>query len=281
MVSIAKERFALGSYQYFRYSLEYFLDVARELEISYVDLWGATPHLSLDILTPAGIERKAAEVRKRGLKVACITPEQVNYPSNLAAEEEEIRTYSIRLFQKAVDAAQILESPCMLATAGCACFNGSLEEGWKRSRDSLFQVASYAADRNITVLLETLTPASSNLLNTPQQQRRMMEEIGLPNIRPVLDLGQVAHMHQDLADFLSYGDRLGRVHLHDYGDAVHMALGDGHLPLEEILESLEKAGYTGLYSFECNDVRYRQDPAASDRQNMDWLRTHGILKENG
>ena len=44
-----------------------------------------------------------------------------------------------------------------------------------------------------------------------------------------------------------------------------------------ILDTLEKAGYRHLYSFECNDPRYRKDPAAADRQNVRWLEEQGII----
>ena len=38
-MGIRRERFALGSYHYMRYPLEYFLDTAVELEMSAVELW--------------------------------------------------------------------------------------------------------------------------------------------------------------------------------------------------------------------------------------------------
>ena len=56
-----------------------------------------------------------------------------------------------------------------------------------------------------------------------------------------------------------------------------MALGEGRAPLLYVLETLEKAGYRHLYSFECNDPWYRKDPAAADRQNVRWLEEQGII----
>ena len=279
MMKISKERFAVGSFQYFRYPLEYFLDIVQELGFTSIDLWGAAPHFCLDVMSAASVIRKAAEIRRRGLKVFCLTPEQVNYPLNLAAEDEEFREYSLRMVKRAVDAAEAaLECPNVLVTAGCGYFNGNHEEQWKRSRESLADLCEYARRRNIVLLLETLTPPSSNILNTPQQQRQMIEEIGTEQMIPVMDLGQMVSMSQSLEkDYLEEGCLPGHVHLHDVGDALHMALGDGRFPVAEILESLEKSGYKGMYTLECNDARYRKDPAASDRKNLAWLEATGIL----
>ena len=76
---------------------------------------------------------------------------------------------------------------------------------------------------------------------------------------------------------LALGPLLGHVHLHDSHPAIHMALGDGDLPLEDYLLRLEEWGYRGLYAFEFNDSRYRQDPARADGQSVAWLRERGFF----
>ena len=60
-----------------------------------------------------------------------------------------------------------------------------------------------------------------------------------------------------------------------------MALGDGDLPIARYLEQLETAGYSGLYSFEFNDTRYRAEPRQADRQSVRWLENHGLLATGG
>ena len=111
MVQIPKDRFALGSYQYLRYPFSYFLDTAVELEIRNVELWAAGPTFCLDTMDEGQLREKAAELRTRELSVCCITPEQCQYPVNLAAEDGRIREYSIRNFERAFRAAEMLECP--------------------------------------------------------------------------------------------------------------------------------------------------------------------------
>ena len=106
MLQISKERFALGSYQYLRYPFEYFLDTAVLLGMQNVELWAAGPSFCLDTMDEAQMKEKAAQIRSREISVCCITPEQCQYPVNLAAEDEKIREYSIRNFERAFYAAE-------------------------------------------------------------------------------------------------------------------------------------------------------------------------------
>ena len=201
-----------------------------------VELWAAAPHLCLDTITAQRLDQIARELRVRNLQVCCLTPEQCVYPVNLAAEEEELRQYSIRNFQRAVQVAQVLGCPKVLVTAGCGYFNRSVEAAWARSVDSLTQIAQFARLHGVYLVLETLTPLSSNL-----------------------------------------GAQLDHVHLHDSHPAIHMALGDGDLPLADYLTRLEEWGYQGMYALECNDPRYRQNPALADRRNIAWLEANKFL----
>lgn len=270
-VRIGRDRFALGSYQYLRYPLEYFLDTAVELGIPNIELWAAAPGFCLDTMDEGQLRQKASLIRERGLRVCCITPEQCQYPVNLAAEDGALRAYSIRNIERAIHAANRLECPKILVTAGCGYFNRPREEAWERSRDSLYQLAVTAQENGVLLLLETLTPLSSNILNTPEQQAQMIRTMPEGSIKPMLDIGQMAYMEQDLARYLEHGTDLAHVHLQDSHPAIHMALGDGDLPLLCYLEQIEASGYRGYYALELNDPRYRTDPREADRKSVNWL----------
>ena len=276
-MKIKRKRFALGSYHYLRYPLDYFLDTAVELGLSAVELWAAAPQLCLDTLVPAQLCTVSRQLHQRGLRVCCITPEQCTYPVNLAAEDLRLRQYSIRNFQRAIQTAQELECPMVLVTAGCGYFNRPVDEAWKRSADSLFQLARYGQERGVRLVLETLTPLSSNILNTPEQQREMISLLPEGSVCAMVDIGQMVYMGQNLARYLAHGSLLGHVHLHDSHPGIHIALGDGDLPLADYLDQLESSGYGGMYAFEFNDPRYRQDPRAADRQSLAWLEMQHIL----
>ena len=277
MVHIARERFALGSYQYLRYPMEYFLDTAVMLGIPNVELWAAAPSFCLDTMDEGQLLKKAAQNRSRGLSVCCITPEQCQYPANLAAEDEARREYSIRNTEKAIRAAEILNCPRVLVTAGCGYFNRPRIEAWKRSADSLSRLSETAKKAGVILLLETLTPMSSNVLNTPEQQAEMIAAMPEDSIRPMLDIGQMVYMQQELSRYLRHGKRLAHVHLHESHPAIHMALGAGDLPLLTYLEELEENGYRGMYALELNDPCYREAPRAADQKSVEWLRNQKVF----
>lgn len=95
----------------------------------------------------------------------------------------------------------------------------------------------------------------------------------------MVDIGQMVYMGHDLSRYLALGPLLGHVHLQDSHPAIHMALGDGDLPLTDYLVRIEAAGYTGMYGMEFNDIRYRRDPRSADRQSLAWLEDHHIFAE--
>lgn len=274
---ISRDRIVPGSYAYWRYSLDYFLDTAANLGVSYVELWAAAPHIWLGPSGPVPLAPLKRKLRERGLKVWCVTPEQVNYPVNLAAEDEALREDSVNYFRRAIDVASDLECGHVLTTAGCGYFDKDPVEAWNWSRESLSRLAEYARERGVELWLETLTPMSSNVLNTPQQQRKMIASLPEATTYPILDIGQMVHMKQDLQDYLDHGENLVHVHLHDSNPAIHMALGDGRLPIASYLQRLEESGYKGRYAFEFNDARYRFDPRGADIRSMKWLEDQGLI----
>lgn len=281
MKPISRNRFSLGSYQYLRYPLDYFLDTAVELEIPNIELWAAAPQFYPELLSAAEMKQIRSKIKSRGLQVCCITPEQCVYPVNLASEHEGLRQFSIKIFRQAIDAANFLECPHVLVSAGCGFYDRPVDNAWELAVESLNQLARYAQDRGVGLFLETLTPLSSNLINTPEQQREMIARLPQGSTRPMVDIGQMVYMEQTLDRYLSHGEQLAHVHLHDSHPGIHMALGDGDLPIAEYLEQIEAAGYSELYSFEFNDTRYRADPRRADRQSIEWLENHGLLTKHG
>jgi protein FrlC len=279
MKPLSQSRFALGSFQYIRYPFEYFLDTAVRLGYENTELWAAAPHLYPDALDASARTRIKGELKSRGLRAYCITPESVVYPFNIASKDETLRRLGITYFKACLDLAADLEAPNMLVTPGCGYFNEPQEEAWKRSLASMQEIAGYAEKRGIFLFYETLTPLSSNILNTPQQLAEMFAELP-DNVGGIADFGQIAYMKQKLSDYMEIlGKRLAHVHIHDSGPAIHMALGEGALPVTEQIAYLEAHGYSGLYSFEINDIRYRKDPAASDEKSLAWLREQGVMNK--
>ena len=98
MGKIGRSQLAAMNMVYNRYSFTYFLDSLERMGVGQFELWAGAPHFChfIQSLSDAGKLRK--EVGLRGLKIVCLTPEQVLYPHNIASSDRELRRFSLEYF---------------------------------------------------------------------------------------------------------------------------------------------------------------------------------------
>jgi protein FrlC len=258
---------------YVFYPFECFLDAVVRCGISRVEVWGGAPHAQVEELTPRRVTRLRREIELRGLEVVCFTPEQCVYPVNLAAAERGLRRRSVRYFAQAVRAAAELGTGKLLITSGWGYFNEPTDEAWKRSRESLSEVAEVAGENGVTLALEPLQRTESNLVTSLDSLGAMLGELCSPHARACLDTVAMAAAGDTIA---AYFDRLGgdlvHVHLTEGDPTGHLAWGDGKLPLGDYLHELGERGYRGSLTLEIGDERYVRDPEAATRRAVETLR---------
>lgn len=255
---------------YIRYSMQYFLDSMVELGFQNIEVWGASPHYFAPYFSDDMVQELKREIQSRGLHLVCLTPEQVTYPINIAAREDYLRELSVEEHLKTLEHAAELESGKMLLTPGYGYNDENREEAWRRSADSIYRIARRAEELGIVVALEHLSPASSNLINTAWDLKRMVDEIKSSNLKAMFDFGQVNIVGEKVRDYFDLlGDDIVHVHIVDGVPGGHLALGDGNIPLEENLGDVASYGYRGYMSLEIADRRYFADPRKADRQSID------------
>lgn len=255
---------------YIRYSMQYFLDSMVELGFQNIEVWGASPHYFAPYFSDDMVQELKREIQSRGLHLVCLTPEQVTYPINIAAREDYLRELSVEEHLKTLEHAVELESGKMLLTPGYGYNDENREEAWRRSADSIYRIARRAEELGIVVALEHLSPASSNLINTAWDLKRMVDEIKSSNLKAMFDFGQVNIVGEKVRDYFDLlGDDIVHVHIVDGVPGGHLALGDGNIPLEENLGDVASYGYRGYMSLEIADRRYFADPRKADRQSID------------
>lgn len=261
---------------YIRHSFEYFLRSMQELDLKNIEIWGAAPHYFADYFDKSMVQDLKARVISHGLKVICLTPEQVTYPINIAANEDYLRELSVRNHLKTLEHAAILECGMMLLTPGYGNLDEPREEAWKRSADSITRIVRRAEELGVTVALEHLSPISSNLINTAIQLRQMLDEVKSPNLKVTMDVVQVGIVGETVEDYFRIlGKDIAHIHFVDGTPGGHLALGDGMLPLQKDLAEISKNDYRGYLSMEIADRRYFFDPKAADRKSaehyMQWI----------
>jgi sugar phosphate isomerase/epimerase len=138
----------------------------------------------------------------------------------------------------------------------------SRERAWAQIQDFLRMVDPIARSQNITIGIEPLRSAESNILNTGAETLKMVRELNLPNIKMIIDYYHLRLMNEDPE--ILWTARQEIVH-------IHFANPHGRLwprdPAEDpeyahFFGLLKKIDYTGGISIEGNG-KYEESAAAA------------------
>ena len=114
---------------------------------------------------------------------------------------------------------------------------------WAIGVENVREVAKVAADCGVDFCIECLNRFEGYLTNTAAEGVRFCEEVGLPNVKLLLD---TFHMNIEEDSFYSAivtaGSRLGRLHT---GEANRRVPGKGRMPWFEIGNALHALGFDG------------------------------------
>jgi len=117
------------------------------------------------------------------------------------------------------------------------------ERDWATAVKNVREVAKVAGDLGIDYLIECLNRFEGYLTNTAEEGAQFCREVGLPNVRLLLD---TFHMNIEEDSFtqaiLTAGRLLGRLHV---GEANRKVPGQGRLPWAEIGQALKSIRYDG------------------------------------
>ncbi|MBQ3267551.1 MAG: TIM barrel protein [Atopobiaceae bacterium] len=267
---IRRDQVAGMNIHYLYYSLEYFLDTQAELGFESIELWGGAPHF---YLTPESNEDVAAVRRKldeRGLTIRCFTPENCTYQYQFAAQTPLLFEKSLQYFSRGLEVAAELGSPLMQCNSGWGFWNEDREEAWKRSREMLRKLSERAEELGVTLVMESLRRAESQLVNTLADAKRMFDEVDHPNFKILLDTVPMSIEGETVQDWFDvFGDNIRHMHFVDCNPYGHLVWGDGNRDLEAWCKALADNGYDGFLGQEITDGKYYDDPREADRQNME------------
>lgn len=257
-----------------QYPLEYFLDCVRDNGLNRIELWGGAPSVSIDTISFYGVQKIRRLIDSKGLRIACFTPETCFYPINLASPDLETRTRSLRYCMRGLEITCDLGAPLMQVVSGKGFFDLVTDSSWNYARENLSVLAERAKQYGIQLTLEPLSPYESNLVNSLEATRRMLSEINSPNIGVNVDTVPLSITKTSLQ---SYFDEFKPIinHLH-FCDGTSqrgwVPCGDGTLPLQELLKTLEDNEYTASLGLEICGISYYKDPAAALTRAVNHLR---------
>lgn len=150
----------------------------------------------------------------------------------------------------------------------------SIEPGWdepatrRRSAEFLRSVLPRAAERDVTICLEPLSPQETNFLTTHTEALELIQEIDHPNCRLILDVKAMSSEPTPIPEIIRRSaSRLVHVHAND---ANRRGPGSGDTDFVPILAALAGVGYQGYLSVEV--FRFDPDPETIARQSIECLR---------
>jgi len=259
MLSISQ--FAAMNMIYSRHSFEYFLHSMERLGILRFELWTGSPHTNSFSPTLRDAKKLKQTLRERGLEVVCLTPEQCLYPHNIAVRDPELRDFSVKYFLDYLDMASELEVDKMLCCAGWGDCDEDVEEGWRRSIDSLGTLLKHAERVGVTLAFEILCPFESNLVYDLPTVERMLRQFDSDRFRLCVDTVPIRLSGSTLdAFFEAFGARICHVHLTDGTPTGHLPTGLGEHPIAEYLEVLDSRGYAGHVTLEIGNPGWLTKP---------------------
>lgn len=253
-------QFGIMNMNYLFYTLDYFLDAARDMGMQNINLWTANPHVHLDDATDDEFRAIGKKISDRGLHCFCVCPEQVVYPFNIAAEDEMIRSRSIASLKRAIDLCEILDTPLLHLCPGWGFYDqpDGLKRAWDLARDAMIEVGRAAAPRGITLALEPLQIVESNLVGDIPSAKRMLDEVNLPNVKLLVDTCHMAVKGENLDDYFNtFGRDIVHIHLNESGQ---VPWGYGNLPLDTYISQLEQHDFSGSITLEVCSRKYYIDP---------------------
>lgn len=267
-VTMTADRITGSNFSYQHLPFETFLDDMVALGLRNLELWGIAPQFHIPQVDDDALRTVRRQLKERQLGVHCVTAEQVMYPVNVASPVPWLREDSIALFRRAAQVCAELQAPLLFLTPGRGFENERPEIAWQRSVDAIGDIASYAGTLGVDCVLEPLQRVESNLVNDSRSLRRMIDDVGAPNVGAVLDTVAMASAGETVADYYgNLGTLIRHVHLVDGRPTGHLAWGDGDLPLGSYVAALESAGYAGHFTFELfGDGTYAFNPRAALEQ---------------
>ncbi|GAB3610100.1 hypothetical protein GCM10027414_22260 [Humibacter ginsengiterrae] len=123
-----------------------------------------------------------------------------------------------------------------------------------------------AAAADLRVMLEPLNTGETNLINSIGEASEFLDAFEIANVPVVADLYHIVLEQEPLDSIIRHAAKIGHAHIADSGRRY---LGTGDWPWCEFLATLQRAGYDGSVSLECN---WGPDFETEVRASVDLLR---------
>ena len=142
------------------------------------------------------------------------------------------------------------------------------DETWERTKNVFRDCLPLAAENDVTLCIEALSPEQTNFIQTAQEACRMVAEIDHPNFRTMIDVCSGSSETKAPAQLLrETRDHLWHVHVND---ANKRGPGFGETDFVSVMEALQEIDYQRYVSVEVFD--FAPDPRTIAAGSLHYLR---------
>lgn len=204
-------------------------------------------------LSDYGEERGAELIREAGLEVSSLL-----WAGGFTGSDGRSHTDSIHDALEAVNVAAELNAGCLIVHTGDRA--GHTHKHARRLvLSALNEISVLATQLNVTIALEPMHPgcaAEWTFITTIEQALELIDEVKSPAIKLALDTYHLCQEGLPVRNRLTnWVDRLALVQLGDgklppQGEQNRCRLGEGNVPLGQVVSELIAAGYRGYWEVE-------------------------------
>ena len=215
-----------------------------------------------------------AGIRISGLHWLLVTPAglSLNGPDRAAREHTlEVMRKLVGLCADLGGEVLVHGSPVQRTVAD----NDDPAAAWARARDSFSAIATVAQEAGVTYCVEPLAPRETNFINTIAEAARMVDEVGSPALRTMIDTSAASLGENDTpADLIEQWLPRGYLAHVQVNDRNRRGPGQGEDRFLPVLVSLKQHNYGGWVAAE--PFVYEPDGATTAARIIGYLQ--GLLE---
>lgn len=168
---------------------------------------------------------------------------------SITDENASVRRRAIERLKSHIDFASFFGAKVIVGLVRGKRGKRSLEETLKLFIEAMSEIADYAKEKSVELVVEPLNRYETDFLNTLRDVKRTLEILKRDNVGILADT-----FHMNIEEIVieeslrECADLIKHIHV---ADSNRWAPGAGHLNFESILKTLQEIGYDGFVSVEC------------------------------
>lgn len=172
---------------------------------------------------------------------------------NIASLQDKSRLNSIAQIKESIDFANEINAQAVVIHPGLTSFLPNKyfpDKVLKSANDSIKELGEYSADLGVLATVENMPNFPSMIYQNIYELNDLLVSL---DMTMTLDIGHANHAGYPVDEM--YFDSIKHIHAHDnFGDDdSHLALGEGSIELNTIINTLENNNFDGIYIIEVND----------------------------